>query len=59
MGKTLVHRAKMVEVAPKEGEPESVFAAVLPRSVVVKGTFQVLEIEASLFPPTPVLHLSL
>lgn len=41
MGKTLVHRAKMVEVAPKEGEPESVFAAVLPRNVVVKGTFQV------------------
>lgn len=46
MGKTLVHRAKMVEVAPKEGEPESVLAAVLPRSVVVKGTFQVLEVAA-------------
>lgn len=41
MGKTLVYRAKMVEVEPQEGESESVFVAVLPRSVVLQGTFQV------------------
>lgn len=41
MGKTLVHRAKMVEVEPLQGESESVFAAAFPRSMVVQGTFQV------------------
>ncbi|CAM9724235.1 unnamed protein product [Scytosiphon promiscuus] len=42
MGKALLHRAKMVEVASQQGEPRLVFAAGLPRSVVVEGTFQVL-----------------
>lgn len=49
MGKTLVHRGKMVEVAPKTGEAGLVLAAILPRSVVVKGTFQVPEVAASRF----------
>ncbi|CAM9304257.1 unnamed protein product [Ectocarpus fasciculatus] len=42
MGKTLVHRTKMVQVAPQEGELGTVYAAALPRSAVVQGTFQVL-----------------
>lgn len=41
MGKTLVHRAKMVPSQPGDGDPESVYAAALPRSAVVQGTFQV------------------
>lgn len=41
MGKTLVHRTKMVQVAPQEGELGTVYAAALPRSAVVQGTFQV------------------
>lgn len=41
MGKTLVHRAKMVPSAPEDGYSGSVYAAALPRSAVVQGTFQV------------------
>lgn len=41
LGKKLLHRAKMVEVTPQDGEPELVFAAYLPRSAVVQSTFQV------------------
>lgn len=41
-GKALVHRARMPSVSPrKKGQKVSVFAASLPRSVVVEGTFQV------------------
>lgn len=41
-GKALVHRAKMPAVYAKtKGEAASIFAAALPRSVVVEGTFQV------------------
>lgn len=41
-GKALVHRAKMPAVYIKaKGEAASIFAAALPRSVVVEGTFQV------------------
>ncbi|CAN0547006.1 unnamed protein product, partial [Ectocarpus sp. 12 AP-2014] len=40
-GKALVHRARMPSVSPrKRGQENSVFAAALPRSVVVEGTFQ-------------------
>ncbi|CAM9111216.1 unnamed protein product, partial [Hapterophycus canaliculatus] len=42
MGKALLHRAKMLEVTPQEGEPATVLAAALPRNVVVEGTFQIL-----------------
>lgn len=41
LGKKLVHRAKLVEVTPQDGEPRLVFAAYLPRSAVVQSTFQV------------------
>eukprot|EP00752_Nemacystus_decipiens_P007719 g6902.t1 len=42
-GKALVHRARMPSVSPrKKGQKVSVFAAALPRSVVVEGTFQVV-----------------
>ncbi|CAM9111294.1 unnamed protein product, partial [Hapterophycus canaliculatus] len=42
-GKALVHRARMPSVSPKKkGLSASVFAASLPRSVVVEGTFQVV-----------------
>eukprot|EP00904_Undaria_pinnatifida_P005038 jgi/Undpi1/1664/HiC_scaffold_11.g05054.m1 len=41
-GKTLVHRAKMVLSEPEDGDSGSVYAAALPRSAVVQGTFQVL-----------------
>jgi len=41
LGKKLVHRAKMEEVMPQDGEPELVFAAYLPRIAVVQSTFQV------------------
>lgn len=41
MGKTLVHRAKLVPAVSREGEPGIVLAAALPRSAVVQGTFQV------------------
>ncbi|CAM9235116.1 unnamed protein product [Ectocarpus sp. 13 AM-2016] len=42
-GKALVHRARMPSVSPrKRGQENSVFAAALPRSVVVEGTFQVV-----------------
>ena len=44
MGKTLVHRAKMVLSTPEDGDPESVYAAALPRSAVVQGTFQVTKL---------------
>lgn len=44
MGKTLVHRAKMVPSQPGDGDPESVYAAALPRSAVVQGTFQVTKL---------------
>lgn len=41
-GKALVHRARMPSVSPrKRGRRVSMFAAALPRSVVVEGTFQV------------------
>lgn len=37
-----MHRARMPSVSPrKKGQTVSVFAAALPRSVVVEGTFQV------------------
>eukprot|EP00903_Cladosiphon_okamuranus_P019148 g17614.t2 len=42
-GKALVHRARMPSVSPrKKGQRVSTFAAALPRSVVVEGTFQVV-----------------
>lgn len=44
MGKTLVHRAKMVLSTPEDGDPESVYAAALPRTAVVQGTFQVTKL---------------
>lgn len=41
-GKTLVHRAKMSSVySRRKVRTASVFAASLPRTVVVEGTFQV------------------
>lgn len=41
MGKALVHRAKMVQVVPLDGEPQVVWVADLPRSAWIQGTFQV------------------
>lgn len=40
-GKTLVHRAKMVLSEPEDSDLGSVYAAALPRTTVVQGTFQV------------------
>lgn len=41
MGKTLLHRSKMIRLAAEDDEPELVYAAVLPRTAAVQGTFQV------------------
>lgn len=49
MGKTLVHQAKMVSSAPLEEEPGMIFAAFMPRSAVIQGTFQVMPCGVSSF----------
>lgn len=41
-GKVLVYSAKLVNGAPRDGEPGMVLAAALPRTAVLQGTFQVI-----------------
>lgn len=45
MGKTLVHRCKMVPSVRREGELGLVYTAALPRGSVVKDTFQVRSVK--------------